>query len=245
MYNNSTINYLLGLKKKKKTTTVGYVGLWLLNNDGEGGLDLSDSVGSNDLINQNATLYTSSPPEGNGWANVSLGSSALMYVPSGVGLPLHTGDVGKSFSFACCVRFPTGGSGPIISKFKSGKRSFHFWRDGTNKNLHVYIGKNDTESTFVEVYHTTALSDNTTYWVLFSYINYSKTWAIRIRNTSGDLVGTDAGGVVDLGGYEIMVADQRWTFGGIGTTPSASFYIDKIALWKKGLTVAEFNSFII
>jgi hypothetical protein len=171
----------------------------------ESGKPTTDSKGSYTLTNTgsvtaNTTYYEQGSASGdfNGSSKYETIADASL-----TGFPLASGDSNKVIS--ACFWMRTG------SAFGSDewRNVFNKWNGGSNKrtiavSLHNNSGTVRVEAAFGGnrgasaelVHHASNLSASTWYHVTVTYNDSGKSWAIRIRNTSGATVGSDATGTL-------------------------------------------------
>ena len=132
----------------------------------------------------------------------------------------------------------------IARKYGGGtdnKRSFSLNVDESGY-ITIALGYN-SGTQYEEVSHGTTLSTGTWYHVTASYQNSDKAWAIRIRNTSGGTVGSDATGTATLDVNKLSVSNTRFTIGaGMASGATTDYFdglMDEVVVFKDIISSSE------
>jgi hypothetical protein len=217
----------------------------------ENGALTADSIGTNTLTAVNSPVAdTANYKEGSASVDLESGSAQRFYILDAdlnAGFPLKSGDTTKNISVACWIRIESTreDNNAIFSKHDYGanKRSFaiHVYGASTRKIL-LLLGYNSGAS-YEALLHATDLSLGTWYHVSVSYQNSDKAWAIRVRDASGNTVGTDATGTATLDANKLFVANVSAGVGCVFNNGSATNLfdglIDELVVFDDILTAEE------
>jgi hypothetical protein len=210
----------------------------------------TDSKGTNTLTNNGgAQAQEESFKEGLGAVDLNGTDQYFSRTDTNLssGFPGKSGETNVTFSLAAWVRPDALVSDTdycIMSKYNyaDDKRSFHMSirpTSGTDHRVRGQIGH--TSGTAGEtIAHGTTLSVDTWYFVVLSYTDSTKAWAIRVRDQYGAVVGSDATGTVT---NSIYVSDAPFAIGAMvaSATPTQFFSgrIDGAMVWGKALSATE------
>ena len=221
--------------------------LWKLNN---GALTV-DSISTNTLTNVGVTSDTTNQREGDGCGDWEATESDYIYITDASlasGFPLKNGDTNKVISVCGWTRMESlsAGRNVILDKNDGGssnKRSFQFGVDSSGYAVLV-LGYNSGISGELKT-HSTVLSLATLYHITATYENAGKTWAIYVRDTDGNTVGSDTTGTATLDVNKLSVSDAILTIGAHyeAGVPTADFYqdglMDELVVFNDIITAAE------
>jgi len=137
----------------------------------------------------------------------------------------------------------------IVAKYDAGtanKRSFilEVGKDGTDDKVALTIGYNSGASS-EGVYHQTVISTLTWYHVTATFDNSDKSYSIRLRDTSGNTVGSDLTGNFT---NNITINDSPFFVGNFYFEGAAydtinwSGQLDEVVIFKDIITSAEATS---
>ena len=160
--------------------------------------------------------------------------------------PCKNGTSNNVFSFSAWVRieeFLSGYIHTIAAKWDSGEgdRSFYFAIDDATKAVRFQLGYNSGNSS-EQKNHGSTLSARTWYHVTVCYRDSDKTYAIRVRDANGDVVGSD---VETTWSNNISVKDGEFAIGSFyyNSNPYSSGrmngQIDELVIFNRFLTAAE------
>jgi len=162
------------------------------------------------------------------------------------GFPLKSDDTQKIISVCGWIRKASATDfGYIFAKFNSGqtKRSLAMYSAQTSGKIGLQFGFNSGTSTENSPLHGTSLSNGTWYHVTGSYRNSDQAYAIRVRDTNGDVVGTDLTGTATLDANGLSVSDVYITVGNRYTSDTAEYFfdgnIDELVVFDRFLTADE------
>jgi hypothetical protein len=210
----------------------------------------TDSKGTNTLTN-NGTASANELSFKEGLSAVDLNGSSQYFSRTDAnlssGFPGKSGETNVTFSLAAWIRADTLASGTdycLMSKFNytDNKRSYHMSiRQSTGTDHHIMGQIGHTSGTAGEaIAHGTTLSVDTWYFVVLSYTDSTKAWAIRVRDQYGAVVGNDETGTV---ANNISVTDAPFAIGAFfdGASPDQFFpgIIDGAMVWSKALSATE------
>lgn len=208
----------------------------------------TDDKGDNDLTNVDTVAASNTQYIEGAYSSVYNGTSEYLYRADAdlvAGFPFKSDDTAKIGTYCAWVRIddaPSAGTeNIIIRKYGGGtdaKRSFSV---GISDALAVSVllgvngGANYDPHT-----HASTLSATTWYFVCASYTNATGAVAIRVRNSSGAVVGTDYTGSI-TGTFN--VEDSPFTIGAGKASGSQTDYwdgyIDGAVVFKRVLTADE------
>lgn len=212
-----------------------------------------DTKGSNDLTEKNdgshSIALSETNMEGTYSASVTSGYKHGFYRTDA---NLSTDFPGKSGTgcvktFSACYwvysDMPSSGDYDLhVGKYKtaSGDRSWRLWLfNDTIKKIGFTIAYADTGES---VYHASDLSASTWYFICGSYDNADKSYAIRIRDSEGNTVGSDATGTMTLDENKMVCGDYEFWINN-GSVDAGAYringYYDEVSIWKKVLTATE------
>lgn len=128
----------------------------------------------------------------------------------------------------------------------SGDRSWRLWLYYTGspaiRKIGLTIAYADTGES---VYHASDLSASTWYFICGTYDNADKSYAIRIRDTEGSAVGSDATGTLTLDENKMVCGDYEFWINN-GSVDAMAYritgYYDEVSIWKKVLSSAEITA---
>jgi hypothetical protein len=160
--------------------------------------------------------------------------------------PCKNGTSNNVFSFSAWVRieeFLPGYIHTIAAKWDSGEgdRSFYFAIDNATKAVRFQLGYNSGNSS-EQKNHGSTLSARTWYHVTVCYRDSDKTYAIRVRDANGDVVGSD---VETTWSNNINVEDGEFAIGAFyynsNPYPSGKMngQIDELVIFNRFLTASE------
>jgi len=160
--------------------------------------------------------------------------------------PLKNGTSNNVFSIVAWIRPTTINSSYthcIAAKWDSynGRRTFHFSVEGSSGKLRINLGYNNGSSSTAFLHNSVLITD-TWYHVTLAYRNSDKTYALRVRDASGNVVGSDVEGTWD---NNINIEDAPFTIGVFnynGTYYSTSRFdgqLDELVVFKRFLAVSE------
>lgn len=218
----------------------------------ENGALTTDSKGTNTLTNNNTVVAdTVNFKEGAASADFESGSSQYMSILDSAldaGFPLKNGDTNKIISVCAWFRLesvpPLNEYRILYSKYDSTnlKRSFMLgsMTDGTNTHIRLLLGYNSGASLEV-IQHTYGLSTATWYHVTATYDNADKSYTVRIKDTSGNTLGTDKTGIATLDVNKLNVEDAPVMIGAFNPTPQYFHdgLIDELVVFDDVITAAE------
>lgn len=157
----------------------------------------------------------------------------------------------KTFSACYWVYYDSGGlpsAGDLdyhVGKYASvsGDRSWRLYLyNSTIYKIGFSIGYADTGES---KYHGSSLSDSTWYLICGTYDNADKSYAIRIRDSAGGTVGSDATGTFTLDASKMVCGDYEFYINNGSPASSVgrlSGYFDEVSIWKKVLTSDEITA---
>jgi hypothetical protein len=215
----------------------------------ESGALTTDSKSTNTLTNNGASIANTDDFK-QGAASAQLEHDDTQYYTRTdanltSGFPGKNGESNKVFSLACWFKAESFSPDPaLISKYNYGdnKRTYHMsvrQSSGSDYRVRAQIGYS-SGTAGEEFSHGTTLSDDTWYFAVFSFDDSTKAWAIRVRDSSGAVVGTDATGTAT---NNIYVSDAPFAIGAMfdGATPDYVFdgLIDEVMVFSDVLTASE------
>jgi len=229
------------------------VALWRF----ESGALTTDSKGTNTLtdintVGEDAVNYK----EGACSADFEINNAEEFYILDAnldAGFPLKNGDPIKIISVCGWVKFESFASSSaariLFNKWVSGsnKRTFlaqAAYNNGSNSVARIGLGYNAGVGQ-EHIEHASALSLATWYHMTFTYDNSDKSYAIRIRDTNGNTVGTDKTGTATLDANKLNVEDAFLAIGALGIESTPSFdwrmdgLIDEVVVFKDIITAGE------
>jgi len=220
----------------------------------ESGALTTDSKGSNTWLPGTAPSADSvNYKQGSASALFLLSSSQYYYITDGgldSGYPLKSGDSQKTISVCSWVRLTTNtATNMLYSRYDSGatKRTFMVTPNSFSDNNKPLMWIGHTNGTLAEKINwhgsnaAVTISTGTWYHMSFAYRNSDKAYAIRVRDTSGNVVGTDHTGTTT---NNIYVSDARAAIGcfyGGASTPTWLFNgnADELVIFDKFLTAED------
>jgi hypothetical protein len=204
----------------------------------ETGTPIADTVGPRQGA---ASAYLdASVPEGFYRTDINLDPS----------FPLKSNDSTKNISVACWI-YVSGDTAEtnqaIFAKYDTGSGNYRSFLISavdntlnTDFKIRVLIGYNSGISS-EETLHGSALAYATWYHVTVTYQNSTKQVCIRVRDTNGDVVGTDVESTKTLDANGITVTTAPITIGYMNPTPTYKLTgnLDELLIFKDILTAAE------
>jgi len=218
----------------------------------ESGALITDSKGTNTLtISASPTANTTTYKEGSASVQLNKAESDYLFITDtnlNAGFPLKDGDTNKKISICCwayVVSSPSASAGYVLwSKWYpvgTQKRSFvvMFYNDAGIIKARIGIGYGD--GSLNENYnHASGLSLSTWYHITSTYDNADKSYAIRIRDANGNIVGTDLTGTATLDANGVYVSTQEVR---VGTLANSAWFwdgeIDEMVAFSDIITAAE------
>ncbi|RPI55299.1 MAG: LamG domain-containing protein [Deltaproteobacteria bacterium] len=198
------------------------------------------------LTNSGVVGETSNHIEGTGCGNWELGDPDYMYRTNAnwVG-PWKSDDAVKTGSVCAWIKMESlAGTMIVFSKFDSGS-TYKFsivcfiWDSG---KAGFGLGYNSGEDAEWKT-HDSILSTGTWYHITWSYNNSDKSYAIRVRDEDGDIVGTDKTGTATLDANKLTVTDSPVRIGAYTEDGSLALYfdglIDRMAVFNRVITSYE------
>ncbi len=215
----------------------------------ESGALTTDSSGNGNTLTDLNTVAedTTNEKEGACCANFTRANYEVLYCTDAnlsSNFPLKSGTSNKKFTISAWIRLksvdPSGTYYGIFSKHGYGLSSFWMGFNGNEKLMFV-LGYNNGDSEEVSSRHATALSTNTWYHVTISYDDSDKSYAIRVRDADGSVVGTDLTGNTT---NNINVEDGRMGIGAVNYSGGTWIHcfdglIDELVVFKRVLTADE------
>ncbi len=225
------------------------VALWRM----ESGALTTDSKGTNTLTNNNAVVAdTVNFKEGAASADFEVNSSQYFSITDtnlNAGFPLKSGDTNKIISVSLWFRAESlpavDGAINFFSKSDGStpKRSFQTCLVNLSNVVKIYmiLGFNSGASAEL-IAHATVPDVGTWYHVTFSYYNSDKSYAIRLRDINGAVVGTDLTGTATLDANKLSVTDTALFIGASNPPTPVEFFdglIDEVVVFKDIITADE------
>jgi hypothetical protein len=220
----------------------------------ESGELTTDSKATNTLTDVNTVVAdTARYREGAASADFELDNSEYFYRTDAnlsSNFPLKSGTTNKTVSLSLWVRlenFAGDGDGlTIIGKyeFNSGGRSLNtsIANAGGVNNARLTLGFNSGLSR-EHILHASDLSADTWYHITYTYTNADKSYAIRIRDASGNVVGTDKTGTATLDANGISVTTANLQIGAftVSGVPYEHFdgLMDELVIFNRAITADE------
>lgn len=216
----------------------------------ESGALTTDSSGNGNTLTDVNTVAedTTNEKEGACCADFTKANSEVLYRTDAnlsSNFPLKSGTSNKKFTISAWIRLksvvPAGAYYVIFSKYGSGLMSFWMGLNEDEK-LMFSLGYNNGDSEELSSPHASALSTNTWYRATISYDDSDKSYAIRIRDANGSVVGTDLTGNttnnINVEGGRIGIGAAYWTswvqyFDGL---------IDELVVFKRVLSATEITA---
>ena len=215
----------------------------------ESGALTTDSSGNGNTLTDINTVAedTTNEKEGACCADFTKANYEVLYCTDAnlsSNFPLKSGTSNKKFTISAWIRLksvdPAGTYYGIFSKHGYGLSSFWMGFNGNEKLMFV-LGYNNGDSEEVSSRHATALSTNTWYHVTVSYDDSDKSYAIRVRDADGSVVGTDLtgnttnninveNGIMGIGAVNYSGGTWIHCFDGL---------IDELVVFKRVLTADE------
>jgi hypothetical protein len=214
----------------------------------ESGALTTDSKSTNTLTDVNTvTADTTNFKQGTASANFEYDSTQAFFRPDSdltSGFPLKSDDTNKNISVCAWFRLEslhaTLGR-HLLSKMNTNQYSLRMgvWTTGY---FYVNLGFNSgTEEEGIN--HASTLSLATWYHVTFTYKNSDKSYALRIRDSSGNAVGSDVTGTATLDANKLSINAQDFMVGTAAWNDVAiqmwDGLIDEFAVFKDILTETE------
>lgn len=224
--------------------------LWKLNS----GALTTDSISTNTLTNDGVDEDTTNKKEGTAAGGFVAANTDYLYITDAnlaSGFPTKSGDTTKTFSVCFWLRMttlPSGSDGYFpINKWDEmstpNRLSWQLaiWGDGVDIHFLYCLGYNNGESVEV-IKHETPLSAETWYHVTISYQNSDKAYALRLRDESGNVIGTDVTGTATLDANKLTVNSEPIMIG-VGNNSNPSFWfngqLDEIAFFNDIISDTE------
>jgi len=216
----------------------------------------TDSRSTNTLTNINTvTEDTTNEIEGTGCGNFEYDNDEYLIRADAdltSGFPLKSGNTNKAVTFCGWARiesFTADGAIAIVTKYGGGtdnKRSFNLHINNTTHFARLYLGYNNGDSLETKA-HATELSTDTWYLICGSYAGDStKTWAIRVRSSTGGIVGSDATDAATLDANGLNVEDAPFVIGAAAASGSYADHfdgqLDDISVFSSALTADHVTS---
>lgn len=225
--------------------------LWKLDS----GALTTDSISTNTLTNDGADEDTTNEKEGTACASFVAANTDYLTITDAdlaSGFPTKSGDTTKDFSVCFWIRIatlpPATGEGYLVinkwDELSTPKRlswQLALWPDGVDTHAFFVLGFNNGES-YESKKHLSPLSATTWYHITISYQNSDKAYAVRIRNASGGVVGSDLTGTATLDANKLTVNTEPIMMGvGCSSNPSWWFngQLDEIAIFSDIITADE------
>ncbi|HLC17491.1 MAG TPA: LamG-like jellyroll fold domain-containing protein, partial [Thermodesulfobacteriota bacterium] len=169
------------------------------------------------------TAKTTDYKEGAACVDIEANNSAYFYINDAnldPQFPLRSTDTNKKISVAGWFKLeslPASDTGrTLYSKYDgaANKRSFMFnaYNDAGNTKLRLYLGYNSGLS-YETLIHGSNLSIATWYHVTVTYDNSDKSYAIRLKDTNGNTIGTDLTGTATLDANKLSIVDVPFRIG--------------------------------
>src|SRR3990172_3285973 len=162
--------------------------------------------------------------------------------------PLRNGDTNKKISIAGRFKLEslpaTSAMRTLCSKYDgaANKRSFMVgaFYDGSVTRLRLYLGYNSGLSVETLI-HGSNLSIATWYHATVTYDNTDKSYAIRLKDTNGNTIGTDLTGTATLDANKLSIVDVPFRIGSMNTayTWGMDGLVDEVVVTNDILTSAE------
>jgi len=189
----------------------------------------ADSKGTNTLTNDGVDEQLVDYKEGNGCGSWVIANTDDQYITDAnlnAGFPLKNGDATKVISVCAWIKgtsFTEDTFSTIFSKWYANKASFRLavYNEGGVYTCAISLGYN-TGVAVEHKFHASALSLATWYHITASYNNADKSYAIRVRDTNGAVVGVDLTGTATLDANKLNVEDAAVEIG----VSQASKYFD-------------------
>lgn len=197
----------------------------------------------------NPSSNTSDKREGGASADFEANTPSFLYELDGdlpSGFPFKSGGSQKTFSVCAWIKMESlpasSGSRAWFAKFDANSTTgqsigLYFYNNGS-----ITYASGVVRSTGAEEYvnHASSLSAGTWYHLTFTYNDSTKGWTYRIRDTSGNAVGSDASGTLT---YNIQVSNGPLFLGAMANGGSVILpfdgLIDEVVLFKDVLTEEE------
>jgi len=161
----------------------------------ESGALVTDSIGGNTLTNHGASADSSYYMEGS-YSSLFERYEYMNITDSNLstGFPFKSGDTNKKISVCFWARVARVYDGALLSKydFSSGLRCFSI-RYTSAGTFFIQLGYNSGGS-YTNYTHGSTFPENTWQHITFSYDNSDRSYALRLRDASGNIVGTDLTG---------------------------------------------------
>jgi len=161
----------------------------------ESGALVTDSIGGNTLTNHGASADSSYYMEGS-YSSLFERYEYMNITDSNLstGFPFKSGDTNKKISVCFWARVARVYDGALLSKFdfSSGLRCFSI-RYTSAGTFFIQLGYNSGGS-YTNYTHGSTFPKNTWQHITFSYDNSDRSYALRLRDASGNIVGTDLTG---------------------------------------------------
>jgi hypothetical protein len=218
-----------------------------------------DTKGTNDLSEHYATsapsLSSDVKMEGTYSVDVNAGYRHGYYLADAslsADFPGKSGEgCVKTFSACYWVYYDSGGMPTLgdldyhVGKYyaSSGDRSWriqlYYTGSPAKKRIYLSIAHAETGET---KNHESDLAEETWYFVCATYDNADKSYSIRIRDASGNAVGSDVTGTFTLDANKMVCGDYEFFINNGSLASSVgrlSGYFDEVSIWKKVLTSDE------
>jgi len=219
--------------------------------DFEDGALETDSQSTNTLTNVNTVVAnTVDFKQGAASADFEL-ASAQYFARANADLtadfPGKSGTTNKSFTFAAWMMqeslATSGNRRTLVAKYDTGgnNRSYLAYIAGSTDNFaSLAVGYNGGASAEL-VAHASDLVIDTWYHITFTFDNDSFDWSIRVRDTNGDVVGTDATGTMTLDVNGLSIETTEFRIGEASTTASDFMdgEIDELVIFNRAITEEE------
>ena len=217
--------------------------------------DRSDFISTNTLTDNNTVVAGATYKEGTGSADFTKANSEYLNRTDtnlSAGFPLKSGDTNKKISVSAWINAdtitaPSGNVITVFSKYDSGtsaNRSIAFGCYNNAGTLYAVIYQGHTSGTAFEVLptHASALSLDTWYHVTWTYQDSDKSYAIRIRDTNSNTVGTDKTGNATNNIYvnaSPCLVGGLFTSGAINTNSLWDGMLDEVVVFDDISTATE------
>ena len=233
-------------------STLGIISLY----DFESGALTTDSVGTNTLTN-NATITESTDARrGSGSADLEASSSQYFSrtdADLSSGFPGKSGETNKDFTIGGWFKSESFAALPsgiaLLSKYNgtTNDRSWHLSVREVSTGSGTYavkaqIGFNSgTEAE--DIAHASTLSTGTWYFAAMTFDSATNGYAIRLRDSQCQEVGTDLEGTATLDANGLSITDADFKIGALGaTTQYFDGLIDYAFVYNEPLSEADINA---
>lgn len=210
----------------------------------------TDSISTNTLTNTGVAEDTVNHKEGTGCGDWEVTESDYMSIADAslaTGFPLKSNDTTKVISLCGWIKLetlPSSAHYVIYSKYDAAGNKRSFWFSVLNTAgtsvFRLILGYNAGAS--AEGFsHGSSLSAATWYHYTVTYDNADKSYAIRIRDTNGNTVGTDLTGTATLDVNKLYVGTEPVRIGIANVTPYGYFdgLMDEKVVFSDIITSSE------